>query len=98
MSKENFDRIAAGMADAIAWANGEEVPGIRVHIPDEVDVRKVRKGVGLTQAAFAARFGFSTGSVRDWEQHRSEPRASDRVLLRVIERKPEAVLEALAEA
>jgi putative transcriptional regulator len=35
-----------------------------------VDVAAIRAKLGLTQEAFAARFGFSKGAVRDWEQGR----------------------------
>jgi putative transcriptional regulator len=59
------------------------------------DVVAIRKRLGLTQDAFAARFGFSHGAVRDWEQQRRQPEASARVLLTVIDREPEAVRRAL---
>ena len=46
--------------------------------------------------AFARRFGFSVAAVRDWEQQRRRPEKAARILLRMIERRPELVLEALA--
>jgi putative transcriptional regulator len=96
MTKRAFDKIAAGLNDAIAIANGTAEPdSFRVHIPKTMNVRAVRKGLNLTQEQFALRFGWAKGTIRDWEQGRSTPRASDRVLLKVLETKPEAVLEAL---
>ena len=50
----------------------------------------------LSQEAFARRFGFSVAAVRDWEQQRRRPEKAARILLRMIERRPELVLEALA--
>ena len=83
---------------ALAHARGEKVPGMRVHAPPPVDVRAVRRKTGLSQAKFAAKFGFSPGAVRNWEQGRRTPEGPARTLLLVIGRRPEAVLEALSEA
>ena len=59
-------------------------------------VRRVRAGTGLSQSRFAARYGFSTAAVRDWEQGQRTPEASTLCNLRVIERGPQAVKRALA--
>ena len=96
VSDEDFQAILAGLDEAAAYMRGKEVPGLRVHVPAEIDVRAIRGRLGLTQAAFAARFGFSMGAVRDWEQKRRRPEASARILLTVIDREPEAVRRALA--
>jgi putative transcriptional regulator len=97
VSDKDFETIMAGLAEVGAILNGEADPATyRVHVPDEVDVRAIRKRLGMTQAQFAARFGFSKGAVTDWEQKRRRPEASARVLLTVIDREPEAVLRALA--
>jgi putative transcriptional regulator len=95
--KTNFNRIMAGLEEVADIVEGRSEPA-RVFVPDEIDVKAVRKGTGLSQAAFAARYGFSAGAVKDWEQHRRKPEASARVLLKVIERRPEAVEEALSYA
>ena len=70
----------------------------RVHVPAELDVAGIRKGLGLTQAAFAARYRFPIGTLRDLEQGRARPDASTRAYLTVISREPEAVQRALAPA
>src|ERR1700687_965827 len=94
--KNVFDHIVQGMTEAIAIANGEAGPATyRVHVPAEVDVKCIRKKVGLTQPEFAARFGFNVARVRDWEQGRSRPDGALRAYLIVIDRKPEVVKEAL---
>lgn len=98
MSKKNaFDKIAAGLTDAIAIAKGEADPATyRVHAPSDIDVLKIRTNMGLTREAFAMRFGLKLGTVRDWEQHKRRPEGAARVLLTVIEKEPEAVTRALA--
>src|SRR5262249_22905152 len=97
MSKKAFEKIAAGLTDAIAVVKGEADPATyRVHVPADVDVAKIRRGMGLTREAFAMRFGLQLGTVRDWEQRKRKPDGAARVLLTVIEREPEAVARALA--
>jgi putative transcriptional regulator len=99
MSKKAFDKIAAGLADAVAIAKGEADPATyRVHVPADIDVVKIRKSMGLTREAFAMRFGLQLGTVRDWEQHKRKPDGAARVLLTVIDKEPEAVTRALAAA
>jgi putative transcriptional regulator len=99
MSKKAFDKIAAGINDAIAIARGDADPtSYRVHVPAEVDVRKIRVQLKMSQAEFAARFGLSAATVRDWEQNRRKPEGAARVLLQVIKKDPDAVSRALADA
>ncbi|ASY61430.1 MULTISPECIES: helix-turn-helix domain-containing protein [Sinorhizobium/Ensifer group] len=98
MSKAG-SRILQGAREALAYAKGEaETAEYGVHIPAEVDVRAIRQKLGLSQKAFAARYGFSAGRVRDWEQGRSNIDAPSRILLTVIEKEPEAVERALSAA
>jgi len=63
-----------------------------------IDVRSVRQKLGLSQARFAARFGFTAATVRNWEQGRTQPDGPARVLLAVIAHHPDAVEDALRKA
>jgi DNA-binding transcriptional regulator YiaG len=75
MSKKAFDKIAAGLVDAIAIAKGEADPAAyRLHVPADIDVLRIRRNMGLTREAFAMRFGLRLGTVRDWEQRKRRPR------------------------
>jgi putative transcriptional regulator len=97
MTKTAFDKIAAGLKEAVAITKGEAHPGsYRVHVPDRLDVRAIRAKTGLSQQAFADRFGFPVATLRDWEQGRRGPETSARLLLTVIDKEPEAVRRALA--
>ena len=92
-------RIINSLDEAIAWSRGEDVP-VRittVRVP-AVDVRAVRKKLALSQAQFAARFGFAAASVRNWEQGRTRPDGPARILLAVIAKHPKAVEDALQHA
>ena len=73
-----------------------DTQGVQVHYPRAVDVKSVRAKVGMTQEQFAARFGFSTATLRHWERGDRTPRGPALVLLNVIERNPGAVIAALA--
>lgn len=88
--------LIQGAEEAARMARGEAVPGARLHAPP--DVRAIRTRLGLSQAAFAARFGLPVGTVRDWEQRRVLPDRAARVLLTLIARDPEAVARVLDAA
>jgi putative transcriptional regulator len=67
-----------------------------VHVPQKIDVKKIRTRLALSQEAFAGRYGFAVSAVRDWEQGRRKPERSARILLKIVEKEPEAVTRALA--
>jgi putative transcriptional regulator len=66
--------------------------------PKRVDVRAIRERLGLSQTAFADRFGFTAAAVRQWEQGRRQPHGPARILLKIIDREPKAVDRALRHA
>ena len=92
-------RIIASLKEAVDWAEGKKV-SVRVttvKVPT-IDGRATRRRLGLSQAAFAAKFGFQAATLRNWEQGRTRPDGPARVLLAVIARHPEAVEDALRMA
>ena len=90
-----FKDIKQGLLEAIEHAQGRSSETV-LHRPRAVDVKAVRAKTGLTQEEFAARFGFSTATLRHWERGDRTPRGPSLVLLNVIERNPKAVLNALS--
>ena len=54
--------------------------------------------LGLSQPAFASRFGFTVDTVRNWEQGRRKPDVAARAYLTVIARRPDDVRKALTAA
>src|SRR5216684_2785988 len=93
-------RLIASAKQALAWAKGESVHGVRVTVvevnrPPVIEVRSLRQKFGLSQSQFAARFGFTPATVRNWEQGRTQPDGPARVLLAVIAHHPDAVEDAL---
>jgi len=50
--------------------------------------KHVRLTLGMTQEAFAEAFGIPIGTLRDWEQHRTEPDQAAQSYLKVIAAMP----------
>ena len=62
-----------------------------------MDVKAIRQRLGKSQAAFARMIGVSVATLQNWEQGRRQPEGPARMLLRVIDREPEAVRRALRD-
>jgi putative transcriptional regulator len=99
MAKNAFDTIMAGLQEAIAHKAGEEgrasAHTVRIEAPD---VKKIRETLNLTQDELALALEVPVGTLRNWEQGRRHPEGPARALLRVVERNPKAVIEALLPA
>jgi len=54
-------------------------------------VKVLRRALALTQEEFAERYHIPLGTLRDWEQGRTEPDAPARAYLALIARAPEYV-------
>lgn len=97
MTKFGGDLIQA-MSEALAHAQGKDVPGIRIHAVDigTVDAKAIRKKLDLTQDEMATVLGTSPSGYKKWEQGKRQPSGAAKTLLRIMEREPEAVLRALS--
>jgi putative transcriptional regulator len=60
--------------------------------------KRARLVSGLSQAEFARIYGLPIGTIRDWEQGRSEPDAAGVAYLTAIAHDPEAVARAYGAA
>src|SRR3954471_7271230 len=94
MSKKAFDKIAAGLNEALKIARGNARPS-KLYIPPEIDVRDIRKKLNLSQDDFAAEFGFTINQIRDWEQGRTRPLGGLRAYLMLIKTDSKTVLALL---
>jgi putative transcriptional regulator len=95
MKKELFDELLASVREGGAILRGARRAARTTRFA-EPDVRLLRARHGLTQAKFAALMGISVATLRNWEQGRRRPEGSAKVLLRVVARHPEVVLESAA--
>lgn len=90
-------RLLSSAKQALAIARNEAPPA-RVHVPVDVDVRAIRKRLGMTQPEFSARYGIAIDTLRKWERGDRRPEGPARVLLMVISHSPDAVEQALNAA
>ncbi|TPN45321.1 transcriptional regulator [Mesorhizobium sp. B1-1-9] len=83
-------RLLGAAREMRAIARGDKKPA-HIHVPPDVDVKAIRRGLGLSQDTFASEFCFSVNQIKDWEQNRSRPLDSNRAYLMLIERHPNEV-------
>lgn len=98
MKKADFDGLMQGLGEARAYARGKKLAGLKVHIPQHIDVAAIRATTGLTQSAFASHIGVSVATLRNWEQNRRTPEGPARVLLALIAKDPGIVKRILSRA
>lgn len=67
----------------------------KMHAPAKISAREIREGTGLSQEAFALKYGLELSTLRIWEQERSEPDAAAKTLLWTIAKHPAAVGQSL---
>ena len=67
------------------WAAARSAPRSKI----------IRRALGLTQEQFSDTYRIPLGTLRDWEQGRSEPDAPAQALLEVIAHEPEVAAKAL---
>lgn len=92
MKNELFEELVRSVREGGEILRGRRRPS-RSFSVDEPDVREVRAKYRLSQPKFAALMGISPATLRNWEQGRRKPPGSARILLRVVARHPEAVLD-----
>jgi len=89
-----YESIKRGLKEAIDYSEGENVE-IRTYHPEPVDVKMLRHRLGYTQIQFAAAFGISVATLRHWERGDRTPRGPALVLLNLVQRSPQSVLNVL---
>jgi putative transcriptional regulator len=93
MTDADIDRQIKANPDAADLGDVAPEKIYRYHRPTGLSTKRIRERLGLSQVAFAARFGFSVGSVRDWEQGRGDPDTAAQTLLAVIDCDPDLVAD-----
>ncbi len=88
--------LIESLQEVISHQRGElALPTRIVQLMAPEQVRAIRKSVAKSPKEFERRFGIPARTIEGWEQGRQLD-AAHRVLLRVIEKSPEAVEAALA--
>lgn len=96
MNEAIFDSILRGAQQSLEYAKGTRkgFTTHRVTVPKKVNVKAIRKRLGMTQQQFSLTFGFAERTLKSWEAGEREPESYARILLKVIEKNPAAVLDA----
>ena len=89
-----YKSISKGLKEAIEYSEGNQ-KGAREYRPQQVDVKKLRERIGMTQPKFAASFGISLGTLRHWERGDRNPQGPALVLLNLLSKDPNKVLDIL---
>ncbi len=95
--KTDWNKVDA-MSEEEAYQNSLDDPDaqpLSENAKPFLNIKLIRAKLGMTQEDFAKTFQLSLATVQDWEQQRTRPDQAARTLLRVIERIPEAVKNAL---
>ncbi len=94
MKKELFNELVESIEEAGKIRRGETKPS-RVFRYRPADIKRIRSRLNVSQAQFALMIGVNKSTLQNWEQGRREPEGPAKALLRVVDKRPEAVLEAL---
>lgn len=97
MKDKLFNELVASVRDGGAILRGEAEPS-RTFVVDGPNIRRLRARYQLSQEKFAALFGISVGTLRNWEQGRRVPEGPARVLLQVAAKHPRAVWNVIRSA
>lgn len=89
MTQAEVEAAAAADPDARPFTAAEMATARRV-----ARTKTLRRALGLTQEEFAVRYKIPLGTLRDWEQGRSEPDQPARAYLTAIAGDPEGVRRA----
>ena len=95
MKQSDFDGLVKSVKQARRFVAGKPVKGMKLHVPDTIDVARIRARMGLTQAEFSNQIGVTLATLRNWEQGRRTPKGPARVLLAIVNKDPGIVRRVL---
>jgi putative transcriptional regulator len=96
MRDDLFDELITSLREAGAIHRGEAPPS-RSYGMEEADSKQIRQDLQLSQREFASLLGISLGTLRNWEQGRRTPEGPAKVLLQIVARHPEVLLDLAVE-
>lgn len=88
------DDLIRSLSEAVGHAEGTQ-KAARVHVVEVLDVRAIRKGLNLSQQAFAEAYRIPLPTVKNWEQGRRQPDAPAAAFLLAISKRPNEIRDAL---
>ncbi len=92
--KSAYKSISQGLKEAIEYSEGRESK-VKTFKPIHVDVKELRNRLGMTQERFSASFGISLGTLRHWERGDRYPKGPALILLNLLSKEPDTILNVL---
>ncbi|NSW54062.1 MAG: helix-turn-helix domain-containing protein [Anaerolineae bacterium] len=92
MDEKLFNELLASVQEAGSILRDEASPARSFQI-DNLDVKKIRETLDLSQREFALMLSISVRTLQNWEQGRREPTGPARILLLVAEQHPDIILQ-----
>ncbi len=90
MNIKAYESIKRGLEEALEFAQGRD-NGTKLHVLPRVNVKGLRLRTGMNENNFAATFGVSLNTLRDWERGVRAPRGPALVLLHLVEKDPQTM-------
>lgn len=94
MKEENFKELVESIEEFKAIEKGELKPSKGFYV-NEPNAFTIRRKLRLTQEDFATLLGVSLSTVRDWELGKRKPKGAAKLLLRIAQKSPSTLFEAL---
>ncbi|MCW8869885.1 MAG: helix-turn-helix domain-containing protein [Proteobacteria bacterium] len=94
MEKKMFNELIESIDQMGEIIHGKRKPKRVFEFPD-VEIKELRKEVGLSQSEFALLIGVSKRTLENWEQGRRQPTGPAKALLRILKADPKHAIQAL---
>ena len=94
MKNSSFKKLLKSIDQARTIHIGKRKPSRVFHVKP-MNIKAIRQKWRVSQAQFAGLIGVSPATLKNWEQGRTYPEGAARVLLRVAEKRLDAIREAL---
>jgi putative transcriptional regulator len=94
MDKKLFDEFLESVKEAGQIKRGEKKASRKFQF-SAPDIRALRDRVGFSQTEFAHMIGVSVDTLQNWEQGRRAPRGPALALLKVVQKEPNTVIQAI---
>lgn len=90
------NEILKGAEEALSYMKGDKTKGRAYKIRNrEVDVKAIRKKLGMTQEVFSEEFAIPVSTLKKWETGNRVPEGPTKAYLMVIEKNARAVQSVL---
>lgn len=94
MKDKHFQELVESIGHAGEYMQGRRKPA-RVFRYTPANVKKIRLQMGLSQNQFAKALHISVNTLQNWEQGRCVPEGPAQVLLKIADKNPKALFEAI---